>query len=200
MPSVISRGSSVGDRRVRGVLERVGSAATAVGERLRPAPPAPGCGRCAMPEARVIPIRPDDDDPSSRPCPTGMGGAPRRRPDFLRRRATGEYETDEFGFDPDLTDHALLPLLRPFFQKWFRVESQGLENVPSVGGALVVANHSGTVPVDALMTTVALHDDHPPSAASGCSAPTSSSTCPSSGRWRASSGPPWPATRTPSGC
>ena len=75
---------------------------------------------------------------------------------------TGEYETDEFGFDPDLTDHVLLPLLRPLFQKWFRVESQGLENVPSDAAArCVVANHSGTVPVDALMTTVALHDDHP---------------------------------------
>ena len=36
-----------------------------------------------------------------------------------------------------------------------------MENVPDTGGALVVANHSGTLPVDALMTTVALHDEHP---------------------------------------
>jgi 1-acyl-sn-glycerol-3-phosphate acyltransferase len=47
------------------------------------------------------------------------------------------------------------------FQKWFRVETQGLENVPDVGGALVVANHSGTLPADALMTMVALRDEHP---------------------------------------
>jgi 1-acyl-sn-glycerol-3-phosphate acyltransferase len=115
-----------------------------------------------MPEARVIPLRPDDDD-SFVPPPASAGWEQHLTAglDFLRRRATGEYDTDEFGFDPDLTDHALLPLLRPFFQKWFRVESRGLENVPSVGGALVVANHSGTLPVDALMTTVALHDDHP---------------------------------------
>jgi 1-acyl-sn-glycerol-3-phosphate acyltransferase len=33
--------------------------------------------------------------------------------------------------------------------------------VPAEGGALVVANHSGTLPLDALMTTVALHDEHP---------------------------------------
>jgi 1-acyl-sn-glycerol-3-phosphate acyltransferase len=33
--------------------------------------------------------------------------------------------------------------------------------VPDVGGALVVANHSGTFPLDSLMTAVALHDDHP---------------------------------------
>jgi 1-acyl-sn-glycerol-3-phosphate acyltransferase len=80
--------------------------------------------------------------------------------EFLRRRLTGDYETDEFGFDPDLTDHLLLPLLRPLFERWFRVETQGLEHVPDTGGGLVVANHSGTLPVDALMATVALHDHH----------------------------------------
>jgi 1-acyl-sn-glycerol-3-phosphate acyltransferase len=115
-----------------------------------------------MPEARVIPLRPDDDEPYVPPASTPgweeqlAGGL-----EFLRRRLTGGYDTDEFGFDPDLTDHVLLPLLRPLFHHWFRVESQGMENVPSTGGALVVANHSGTVPVDSLMTTVALHDQHP---------------------------------------
>ncbi|MGY1707949.1 lysophospholipid acyltransferase family protein [Geodermatophilus sp. SYSU D00758] len=115
-----------------------------------------------MPEARVIPLRPEDDEPrpSPRPAPSWeeqvAGGLA-----FLSRRLTGDYETDEFGFDPDLTDHVLMPLLRPLFERWFRVETQGLENVPDAGGGLVVANHSGTVPVDAMMTTVALHDDHP---------------------------------------
>ncbi|MCW2777405.1 MAG: phospholipid/glycerol acyltransferase [Frankiales bacterium] len=80
---------------------------------------------------------------------------------FLRRRLTGDYEVDDFGFDPDLTDHVLLPPLRPLYDKWFRVETRGLENVPDVGGALVVANHSGTIPVDAVMTALALLDHHP---------------------------------------
>jgi 1-acyl-sn-glycerol-3-phosphate acyltransferase len=83
--------------------------------------------------------------------------------EFLRRRLTGDYDTDEFGFDPDLTDHVLLPALRPLFARWFRVETQGLDNVPDTGGALVVANHSGTIPMDALMATVALHDELPAS-------------------------------------
>ncbi|MBB3085002.1 lysophospholipid acyltransferase family protein [Geodermatophilus sabuli] len=115
-----------------------------------------------MPEARVIPLRPEDDEPRvpRPPSPSWeeqvTGGL-----EFLRRRLTGDYETDEFGFDPDLTDHVLLPLLRPLFSRWFRVETHGVENVPGSGGGLVVANHSGTLPVDALMTTVALHDDHP---------------------------------------
>ena len=52
-------------------------------------------------------------------------------------------------------------MLRPLYEKWFRTEAIGLHNVPEVGGALVVANHSGTLPLDALMTAVALHDHHP---------------------------------------
>jgi 1-acyl-sn-glycerol-3-phosphate acyltransferase len=81
--------------------------------------------------------------------------------EFLRRRLTGRYAVDDFGFDADLTDNLLLPALRPLYQRWFRVETIGMKNVPDVGGALVVANHSGTLPLDALMTAVALHDDHP---------------------------------------
>jgi 1-acyl-sn-glycerol-3-phosphate acyltransferase len=41
------------------------------------------------------------------------------------------------------------------------VETSGLENVPDVGAALVVANHSGTIAIDSVMTQVALLDDHP---------------------------------------
>ena len=81
--------------------------------------------------------------------------------DFLRRRLTGDYEVDDFGFDPDLTDTLLLALLRPLYKRWFRVEVRGIENVPMTGGALVVANHSGTIALDALMTQVALRDEHP---------------------------------------
>jgi len=115
-----------------------------------------------MPEARVIPLRPEDDEPFvPAPVPSDWETQVAGGLDFLRRRLSGEYETDEFGFDPDLADHVLLPLLRPLFSSWFRVESHGLENVPDTGGALLVANHSGTLPVDALMTTVSLHDDHP---------------------------------------
>ncbi len=80
---------------------------------------------------------------------------------FLRRRITGDYQVDEFGFDRELTDRVLLPLLRPWYRDWFRVEVSGLEHVPSEGAALVVANHAGTLPVDALMTWVALRDHHP---------------------------------------
>ncbi|WP_374629402.1 lysophospholipid acyltransferase family protein [Frankia sp. AgPm24] len=80
---------------------------------------------------------------------------------FLRRRITGDYVIDEHGFDADLTEHVLAPLLRPIYRDYFRVETRGLENIPDTGGALVVANHSGTLPMDALMMAMAILDHHP---------------------------------------
>lgn len=80
---------------------------------------------------------------------------------FVRERLTGDYDVDPFGFDPHLTDALLLPALRPVYEKWFRVDTSGVENLPAKGGALLVANHSGVVPLDGLMTTVAVHESHP---------------------------------------
>jgi len=80
---------------------------------------------------------------------------------FVRRRLTGDYAVDNFGFDEEFTENVFLPLLRPLYKSWFRVEVRGVENIPSAGGALIVANHSGTVALDSLMTQVAVHDEHP---------------------------------------
>ena len=80
---------------------------------------------------------------------------------FLRRRVTGEYEVDEFGYDEELTDQVLMSLVRPLYEKYFRVDVKGIENIPAEGGALVVANHSGVLPLDGLMMQVAVHDNHP---------------------------------------
>ena len=80
---------------------------------------------------------------------------------YVRRRITGDYAVDEFGFDEDFTRHFYLPVLRPLYRSWFRVEVRGIENIPATGGGLVVANHSGTIAMDSLMTQVAVHDEHP---------------------------------------
>ena len=80
---------------------------------------------------------------------------------FARRRVTGDYEVDEFGFDPDLTDNVLLAALRPLYSDWFRVELRGVQHIPADGGALVVANHSGTIALDALMVQLGVLDHHP---------------------------------------
>ncbi len=77
---------------------------------------------------------------------------------FLRRRLTGDFTVDDYGFDPELTEKLLLTTLRPIAQKWFRIEVRGTENIPADGGALVVSNHSGTIPLDGLMTGLMIHD------------------------------------------
>lgn len=130
-------------------------------------------GRGAGPRESVVsalPGQPAGDDgepaagPPGGPVPSEGGGWERRIAGglaFLRKRLTGDYEVDEFGFDEELTDQVLMSLLRPMYENYFRVEVKGIENIPSEGGALVVANHSGTLPLDGLMLQVAVHDNHP---------------------------------------
>jgi 1-acyl-sn-glycerol-3-phosphate acyltransferase len=77
---------------------------------------------------------------------------------FLRRRLTGDYTVDEYGFDAEITQRFFMTAIRPIAQKWFRIEVRGVENIPTDGGALVVSNHSGTIPIDGLMTMVSVHD------------------------------------------
>jgi 1-acyl-sn-glycerol-3-phosphate acyltransferase len=77
---------------------------------------------------------------------------------FLRRRIDGTYPVDEFGFDSELTANVLAPLLQPLYDRWFRVEVNGIDNIPAEGGALLVANHAGGLwALDAVMTAFAVH-------------------------------------------
>jgi 1-acyl-sn-glycerol-3-phosphate acyltransferase len=129
---------------------------------------------------RAEPVRCRAITASGRPCrnraidPDGFCGVHRvRRPpppgeerlqnvlSWIRRRLTGEYQVDEFGFDPELTDEVLAPLARLFHQRWWRVDWIGVENVPSEGSALLVSNHAGTVPWDAVVLKFGVLDHHP---------------------------------------
>ena len=105
--------------------------------------------------------------------PDGVCGVHRRRdrpppPDavaealaFLRRRLTGDYDIDEFGFDRELTETVLAPVARFFHERWWRIDWIGMENVPSEGAALLASNHAGTLPWDAIMLKFGILDRHP---------------------------------------
>jgi 1-acyl-sn-glycerol-3-phosphate acyltransferase len=67
---------------------------------------------------------------------------------------------DEFGRDPTVAAR-FDPLLDFLYQRYFRVESDGMGNIPASGRALLVANHSGTLPYDGAMIMHAVRRDHP---------------------------------------
>ncbi len=52
-------------------------------------------------------------------------------------------------------------LVEFFYRYWFRAEVEGVENVPSSGGALLVSNHSGALPPDAATIARAIREEHP---------------------------------------
>ena len=56
-------------------------------------------------------------------------------------------------------------LVEFFYRYWFRVEVEGIENVPADGGALLVSNHAGALPPDAAMIAKAIREEHPQPAA-----------------------------------
>jgi 1-acyl-sn-glycerol-3-phosphate acyltransferase len=47
------------------------------------------------------------------------------------------------------------------YRLWFRVEVEGIEHVPSTGGALLVSNHEGALPPDAAVIAKAVKEEHP---------------------------------------
>ena len=58
---------------------------------------------------------------------------------------------------------AAVALLRPIYEGWFRVQSHGAEHIPEQGAAILAANHSGMLPIDAVMITLdAIRHTTPP--------------------------------------
>jgi 1-acyl-sn-glycerol-3-phosphate acyltransferase len=68
-------------------------------------------------------------------------------------------ELDDWGRSQRVFN-AMEPLLDFYYRYWFRVEQQGIEHVPSEGGALLVSNHSGALPPDAPMIMQAIRHEH----------------------------------------
>jgi len=66
----------------------------------------------------------------------------------------------DFGLDRDFLAKTA-PALEFLWAKYFRVRLLGMENVPSTGPALLVANHSGGLPYDGAMLMHATHRHHP---------------------------------------
>jgi 1-acyl-sn-glycerol-3-phosphate acyltransferase len=62
--------------------------------------------------------------------------------------------------DPRLAERSA-PLVEFLYATWWRTEARAIDLVPSAGPAVVVANHAGQLPWDALVLRHALRRDHP---------------------------------------
>ncbi|ACY17722.1 lysophospholipid acyltransferase family protein [Haliangium ochraceum] len=77
-----------------------------------------------------------------------------RRCEALSTRRN-EYGYDPFGFHPGSLKYPLV-VARWLYRHYFRCETRGMENIPSDGPCLLVANHSGQLPFDALVILTAV--------------------------------------------
>jgi 1-acyl-sn-glycerol-3-phosphate acyltransferase len=79
-----------------------------------------------------------------------------RNPSFVNRYSG---EQDEFGFD--LESFAVWePFFRFLYEEYFRVTVRGIENIPAEGRGILIGNHSGLLPIDAGMMSVAMCHIH----------------------------------------
>jgi 1-acyl-sn-glycerol-3-phosphate acyltransferase len=92
------------------------------------------------------------------------GELPNRLRDVVERLAArlgGEYHEDEWGFDEEFAE-AVYPVFELLYEVWWRVEAEGVRNVPAHGRALLVSNHAGSLfPFDASMILGAIMKEHP---------------------------------------
>lgn len=82
----------------------------------------------------------------------------------IRRLEEGQSHEgfDPFGFEPEFLKY-VIPAAQALYRHYFRVETFGLEHIPDHGPVLLIANHSGQIPLDGMMIgTACLLDRDPP--------------------------------------
>lgn len=119
----------------------------------------------AGPDARAPSTAPGSPQPDSSSQPSSRdpySGDFRPHEDARQLAAPGAAadEVDEYGYDPAY-ERKVLPLIELLYDKYFRVEVHGVEHLPAEGRCLLVANHSGTLPLDGLMLRMAVRREHP---------------------------------------
>ncbi|MGZ3426528.1 MAG: 1-acyl-sn-glycerol-3-phosphate acyltransferase, partial [Polyangia bacterium] len=105
---------------------------------------------------RILPARSDEDEQKERRKLPLEFVWQRWRKLAMRDRSD---VVDEFGRDPNVAAK-VDPLLDFLYKTYFRVETRGLGHIPDEGRALIVANHSGTLPYDGAMIMHAVKQEH----------------------------------------
>jgi 1-acyl-sn-glycerol-3-phosphate acyltransferase len=71
-----------------------------------------------------------------------------------------ERDVTDWGRSERIASLADATVMRFLYHYWFRVETEGIDNVPARGGALLVANRAGQLPADGAMIAKAVRDEH----------------------------------------
>lgn len=69
-----------------------------------------------------------------------------------------ENDADRFGMSPTFLER-VRRIFQFLYHDYFRVDICGADNVPKKGPAILVANHSGTIPYDATMSHLAVYNN-----------------------------------------
>jgi 1-acyl-sn-glycerol-3-phosphate acyltransferase len=81
--------------------------------------------------------------------PTSVALVPVPKPDEPGElRDPRHSDVDEWGRSEHMRELAR-QVYGPLYKSWHRVEWEGLEHIPTDGGALLVSNHAGAIPADA---------------------------------------------------
>ena len=85
--------------------------------------------------------------------------------DFISRKwgraalRSRSEDFDDFGLDPGF-ERRVQPAVEFLYKTYFRTSVEGIDNVPAEGRCIVVANHSGALPLDGPMLRAALRIEH----------------------------------------
>ncbi len=99
-------------------------------------------------------------------APPGAVTQPDNTRDYVERRwgraalRSRFEEVDDFGLDPTF-ERKVEPGIDLLYRRYFRIQVEGMEHVPRAGRAVIVANHSGALPLDGVMLRAAMRLDHP---------------------------------------
>ncbi len=113
----------------------------------------------AEPARAVLPVRAAPAAPARTSDDLTENGYLERRWGREGLRSRSE-DVDDFGLDPKI-EQRFRPIAEFLTRRYFRTRVEGLEHVPSTGRCIVVANHSGTLPLDGLVLRAVMRLEHP---------------------------------------
>jgi len=71
------------------------------------------------------------------------------------KKPIGSLGYDPWGYNNEVIKYGF-GITRQIYEKYFRVQASGVENIPAEGPVLIIANHSGQLPLDGLLIGYAI--------------------------------------------